>query len=156
MWRALSTVALVILLGETLAGCEIGLSKRDAQVITVTIVGDEVRLDPSTVQAGKVWFTVQPSEDAARFPSRTLMYWLSDDDVTRLKHGTWPLGGSVTGIGPEGIVDVLRPGMYAVVLSYDAASDGEPAPPVSVAFLEVLATPGVSASTGDEAEAVGL
>ena len=68
MWRAMSNGVLVTLLAAILSGCQFGLSWRDAREVKVLIVGDEVRLDPSTVQAGKVRFTVLPSEDAARFP----------------------------------------------------------------------------------------
>jgi hypothetical protein len=157
MSRALSNLALVTLLAIMLAGCQSGPSSRDAQEVKVVIVGDEVRLDPSTVQAGKVRLTVQPSEDAARFAFITLLYSLgeggcgplSEEALAELAQGSRRGASCGTGIGPEGIVDTLHPGKYAVAIQRENGPvEDAQAELVSVAILVVEATPAVSPSPG--------
>ena len=157
MWRVLSTVVSGTLLAAVLSACQSGPSSPDAQEVKVLIVGDLVQLDPSAVQAGKVRLTVQSSDDAARFPFITFLYGLgeggcgplSESALAELAHGSTRGASCGTGIGPEGIVDTLRPGKYAVAIAHEnGPSAAAQAELVSTAILTVGATPEVSPSPG--------
>ena len=143
--RCLSNVAVAGLLASLLLGCGTFVPP-GAQQVRVVGTGTDVRLDPSTVHAGDVYFVLDGSAlfiqsaagpDASPGP-------LSEDALTRLaQHGdlfhTWSAGLS-PGYAGDVHKFTLRPGKYAFVPvpDEDRPDAALLAPPVPIAVLEVL------------------
>ena len=117
-----------------------------AQQVHVTGTGTEVRLDPSTVHAGDVYFVIDGSAlffESMGGPDLTPGP-MSEDDLTRLAQHGDTFHTSSTELYPGYAGNVykysLSPGKYAFVPVPD---ENEPdaaltSPPVRVAVLEVL------------------
>jgi len=154
-------VGLVCVLSVTLTGC--GRSQMPvpagAQLLHVSVVGSEVRLDPTTVSAGDVYVVLDTPGSSVGFAQRQRTAAetpgpLTDEDLDRLARGD--TGGTSIGgfddtgcsaeqraedrgrIGPCGNVFriVLTPGKHAF---FAGDIDGEP-PGVArpIAVLEVV------------------
>jgi hypothetical protein len=122
----------------------------DAQQVRVTSQGDVVRLAPSSVEAGEVWFAFDADPETqhvgvtfvhrGRSPDEPPAP-LSDEDVELLRADANP---DVPGFGYEGgFGGVMRydlaPGLYVFLIQApNLEGDVEPDdPPISLAVLEV-------------------
>ena len=159
--RLAGMVGLVCVLSVTLAGCGRGQTPvpAGAQLLHVSVVGSEVRLDPAIVSAGDVYVVLDTPGSSVGFAQRQRTVAetpgpLTDEDLDRLARGD--TGGTSIGgfddtgcsaeqraedrgrMGPCGNVFkiVLTPGKHAFF-----AGDLEGGPPGvarSIAVLEVL------------------
>lgn len=118
----------------------------DAQVVHVVVTASEVRLDPTTVHAGRVYFLVEGSDDPAGHAGFTFVgagygrdaspLPLSDAAVARLSQGDFQGTGLEGGWG-NWATYTLREGNY-VFLVAGPELDRPGIPPQSIAVLEVL------------------
>ena len=159
--RLATMVGLLCVLSVTLSGCGRGQTPvpAGAQLVHVSVVGTEVRLDPATVQAGDVYVVLDTPGSSVGFAQRLRTAAetpgpLTDEDLDRLAHGDTE-GTSIGGfddtgcsaeqraedrgrMGPCGNVFkiVLTPGKHAFFTG--DIEGGPPGVARSIAVLEVI------------------
>jgi hypothetical protein len=121
----------------------------DGQVVRVIVEGDEVRLEPSTVAPGDVYFTTDGVMDSAghgEFAFVSAGYEpdcppceaprpMSDEGIARLAQGDYQGTAIEGGWGGYAKFPLLR-GKYAFILA-NPGGEGPGIPPASIAVLEV-------------------
>jgi hypothetical protein len=145
MRRFAIAVSLIGLLLGVLAGCQDTITiPPGAQRVQVVVAGAEVRLEPSTVRAGDVYFVFEPDAAtqhvAVAFVHRggpmDAPIPLSDDDVARLEQDAAPQGLTIeSGFGTVHKATLVE-GKYAFMLPPEGGQSG--VPPLAIAVLEVL------------------
>jgi hypothetical protein len=121
----------------------------DAQTVRIEVDGGEVRLDPSTVRAGDIYFVVDGATDAGghgefafvsagygeQCPPCETPLPMSDEGIARLAQGDYQ-GTSIEGGWSEYAKFAVLPGKYAFIVS-TSGGDGPGTRPDSIATLEV-------------------
>jgi hypothetical protein len=119
-----------------------------AQTVHIVVTASQVRLDPTTVHAGQVYFVVDGSDDpgehagfsfvsagyGSQCPPCNAPLPLSDDAVARLAKGDYQGTGTEEGWGHNAKFPLLA-GNYAFLTGSGGAEPG--VPPQSITVLEV-------------------